>query len=386
MKHTILPILLICLCLAACTKEDDPVNPPEETKEIQLLDSIGWCWAKDCPEDLSSASCVVATDTAIKLEFYGWSFDKDRRFQLQMPAEGNFRRVIMEYTMTTWNEGCSSWDMVTEISICNPVDSQWYELQRAITPYGGSFNAGWEKKFYMDVTHLLPLMQHADPTDFKIYYCGFDASATRAHAVKLAFYFFEGDNQYGTPTYHAKVYDSFSNGNNGYRAWAYGIDTASIEDPERLGDRTIQLPAGTKRALLRVCFTGHGQERSTSQSEQGHSYQGYFPGRGTSAVNPAEFDQNWYTLYVNGKAHDQRGYIWENNSSNYHQNGTYQASRAGWGPGKPANTHYWMLNNIPDDGLITINMDLDPYVSNCTYPKAAYVANYYVTAEIFAFE
>lgn len=381
----ILFILITLILLSACKNTSSPDTPSEPSK-IDMLDSLGWYWEKDCPENLDSAIYTVATDSAIKLEFYGWAEDKDRRFSLQMPSSGSFRRVLLEYTMCAWAEGCSDWDMLTEIWLRNPVDSQWYELQRAITPYGRRFTAGWEKHFYMDVTHLLPILMQEQPVEFKVFYGGFDASETRAHAFRLKFYFFDGENKYGKPTYCTKIYDSFTSGNNGYRAWAYGIDTASIEAPERLGLRQVQLPPGTTKALLRVCFTGHGQEVSTSQECQGHEYQGYFPGRGTKASNPAEFDRNWYTLIINGEAWKERGFIWENNRGNYDQAGNQTYNRAGWGPGKPANTHYWMLNEIPADGRITIDLDLDEYVSNCTSPNAAYVANYYVMADIFAFE
>ncbi len=387
MKKVALLFAVASFVLSGCKKSNsEPKSDPAGPKIVEMMDSLGWFRESACPENLELASYTVETDTAIKLEFYGWAIDKDRRFELQMPTEGSYRRVLMEYKMCAWNEGCSDWDMVTEIWVKNPADGEWYELQRAITPYGRSFKAGWEKNFYMDVTHLLPILMQQQTAEFKIYYGGFDASATRAHAVKLKFYFFEGENQYGKPIYSAKVYDSFTSGNNGYRAWAYGIDTASIEDDARLGHREIQLPPGTKKALLRVCITGHGQELTTSEETQGHPYQGYFPGRTFPVRNPAEFDKNWYTVVYNREEMPERGFIWEINSDNYSQAGNCKYDRAGWGPGKPANTHYWWLNEIPADGRITLDLNLDEYVSNCTAPNAAYVANYYVMADIFAFE
>lgn len=383
------PVYALCLAfglLAACADPNQP-TPTKPAQPAQMLDSIGWYWERECPEDLTTAATIVQTDSAIRLSFFGWNEQEDYRFALPMP-QGTFRLVLLEYTMCGWNKGPAQWDMTTELFIQNPQDNQWYELQRAITPYGGNFPPSWNKKFYIDVTHWLPVLASGQQVAFKIYYGGWDATETNAHALQLKFYFFTGENPMGTPLSIHKVYDSFASGNNGYRAWAYGVQKAPIEDDARLGLRTFQLPKGTQQALFRVCITGHGQERSTSVQETGHAYQGYFVGRATKASNPAEFDPNWYTLRYNGQTIPERGYIWELNSGNrnYNQAGTYTYSRAGWGPGKPANVHYWLLTDIPADGKITLDLDLDDYISNCEEPNAAYVANYYVMADLFTFE
>jgi len=376
---------ILALVMVAC-KQKEPVVTHES---IELVDSLGWWWEKDCPENLAAASKTAETESAIRLHFYGWNDEEDSLFAIQMPSSGNYRRVLLEYTMCGWNKGPAEWDMTTEVRILDPRDSTWYELQRAFTPYGGSFNASWEKKFYMDVTHYLPLLLSDEPVKFKIFYCGWDATETRAHALKLKFYFFDGEPEYGNVIGMQNVYNSFTSGNNGYRAWAYGVAKAPIEADERLGLRTIQLPEGTKKAMLRVCITGHGQEASTAKQEtEDKVYDGYFPGRSGSANNPAEFDKNWYTIVYNGEPWKERGYIWEinGNGNNYAQNGTYKYARAGWGPGKPGNTQYWMIYDIPEDGKITLDLNLDEYVSDREEPNAAYVANYYVMADIFAYD
>jgi len=376
---------VLAIIMAACTPKEQPVV---YEGPIDLIDSVGWWWEKDCPENLGGAVAIASTESPVKLHFYGWGENEDTLFSIRMPEYANYRRVLLEYTMCGWNKGPAEWDMTTEIRILDPRDSTWYELQRAFTPYGGSFNASWEKKFYMDVTHMLPLLTAEESVKFKIFYCGWDATATKAHAVNLKFYFFGRDDQAAKVIGIQNVYNSIISGNNGYRAWAYGVASAPIESDERLGLRTIQLPTGTKKALLRVCITGHGQESSTASKYGDGKYNGYFPGRSKKANNPAEFDENWYTIVYNGTPLKKRGHIWELNSGehNYKQAGTYSYSRAGWGPGKPANTQYWMITDIPEDGKITLDLNLDEYISDREEPNAEYVANYYVMADIFAYD
>lgn len=381
MKRNLLFILVLTSFFVSCRPKVD-----FDTKaDVVLLDSSGWCWENELTEELNSAVATAETSEPIKLFFYGWGEDEDYSFQIEMPkVKKKCEKVIMEYTMCGWNKGPADWDMTTEIRIKDKSTGEWVELQRAFTPYGGSFSSDWKKVFYMDVSHLLPILQQDGPAEFKIFYCGWDATETKAHAVNLKFYFLNGYNRFGGKVLSCqKVYDSFTSGNNGYRAWAYGVADNSIEDASRLGERTIVLPKQTKRAVLRVCFTGHGQESSTVDN-----YHGYFPGRSKKPVNPAEFDENWYTLRINGKVASQRGHIWEINKSgvrgNYKQAGTWAYARAGWGPGKPGNAQYWVINDIPKDGRITIDLDLDEYVSDREKPNDAYVANYYVMADIFA--
>lgn len=385
MKKFLLFILsMVALCFACKRSGSNNGNSNVEPDgPIVLVDSTGWLWADSLRDDLSSAVAVAEMSEPMKLFFYGWGDDDDTTFQVQMPS-GSFGKVILEYTMCGWNKGPADWDMTTEIRIKDKSTGEWYEFQRAFTPYGGSFSASWNKKFYMDVTHLLPILTQSGPAEFKVFYCGWDATETKAHAFSMKFYFFDGANRYGANILSCqKVYDSFLSGNNGYRAWAYGIDTASIEAPNRLGERSIVLPEGTKRALLRVCITGHGQEKSTVDN-----YKGYFPGRKKKPINPAEFDENWYKIKINGEVMPIVGHVWELNSKgkNYKQAGTYQYDRAGWGPGKPGNAQYWIIRDIPESREIKIDLDLDEYVSDRTKPNAEYVANYYVMADIFALD
>jgi len=284
----------------------------------------------------------------------------------------------LQYTMCGWNKGPAEWDMTTMIKVKDKETGEWYELSRCITPYGGSFGSQWMKVYYLDVTPLMPLLE--GNTEFKIFYCGWDATDLRAHACTLGFYYYAGKNANGKPAWHQKIYDSTLNGNTGYRSWAYGVAGHSIEDSTRLGQRTIYVPAGTKNIVLRSCFTGHGQDALTVGN-------GKFPNRtGYKANNVAEFDYNEYRIILNGDTLSQTGYLFEENGDNYKQAGTYKYDRCGWGPGKPCNVHYWTISNVPSDmGVITLDMDLDEYISKNTEPNANSVAQFYIMVDAYGY-
>ncbi len=399
MKYPKIALLavLFTLGLAGMTgcKNEEPdkeqSEQPGETPDtvlhcMQQIDSIGWYWEKDCPRNLAEAQFSVSTE-AMRLHFYGWQLDEDTVFSVQFPESTEpYGQAILTYRMCGWNKGPAEWDMTTMIKIYDRENDEWLEFVRAITPYGGSFGADWEKKFYLDITEFLPLMQGT--TDFRIFYCGWDATDERAHAVQLTFSFFEGKNKYGTPIGHQTIYDSTlpNDGSNGYRAWSYGVAEWSIEDATRLGLRNIDIPEGTKQVILRVCITGHGQDA--------YNGTGRFPNRKkTKATNCAEFDKNHYTILLNGEEVPTQGYIWEINEGadhNYPQAGTYKYNRGGWGPGKPCNVQHWRITTDPSEWATkwkdaTIDFNLEEYVSPCTEPNQQYVACYYVMVEAFYF-
>lgn len=393
MKKLFFILAAVCL-IVACSKDDDntggtdsgktedPVTPVvEETCRLTQLDSLGWKWEQDAPSDLSSAAYKVSTDK-IPLHFFGWSQDEDSVFTVKFPDNtDNYGRAVVAYKMCSVKQGPAAWDMTTQIMIQDPDTQEWYEFTRCITPYGNSFDSSWEKTFYIDVTEFLPLLKNN--AKFKIFYCGWDATATRQHACQLTYYLFEGDKKYGTPTFHQKVYDSTLNGNSGYRSWAYGVEGYSIEEDGRLDERTITIPAGTKTAVFRVCFTGHGQDANT-----GH--EGTFPDRkGYSVNNPAEFDLNHITFVLNGDSLKQKGFLYELNggSNSYYQAGTYSYARCNWGPGKPCNVEHWILKDIPEGGeTIKLDLDLDRYISKQEKPNAESVAQFYVEVDVYGFK
>ena len=368
--------LLVAMTFTGCYKPDIRYR---ELPRLSQLDSLGWDWEEYRPFDLRKVITTVSTDT-LRLHFFGWSAEEDSLFTVTFPnSVQNSGRVWLTYRMGGWNQGPAEWDMTTMIKIYDKKNNQWLEFVRAITPYGGSFKSNWEKKFYIDVTEFLPLLQ--GDVDFRIFYCGWDATDKRAHTAQLTFSFMDEKPYYGECLGWQKVYDSTlpNEGGNGYRAWSYGVPGWSIEDSTRLGNRTLDVPAGTNHVLLRVCITGHGQDA--------YNGTGKFPQRTPStATNCAEFDRNFYTIFINGERMEKQGNIWEMNSgsNNYSQAGTYKYNRAGWGPGKPCNVQHWLIGQIPPQGeTLTLNFDLDEYISPCTKPNDDKVACYYVMVDAF---
>lgn len=376
-------VFMLATSLAASTITS--AQSVADASTIHLTERRGWYNSAECPIDLNAQHDKVESEK-MRLEFFGWTPENDYRFTLNFPTDKTYRKCYLQYRMSGAPRP-ADWDQLTEIQVLNPKDGLWYEISRVITPYGGSFDSLWAMDYYFDVTEFLPLLQNPNGTNFKIYYGGFDATEEKAHAATLTFHLYEGTPDDGPVVYTAQVYDSFRNGNNAYRAWAYGVKGHSIEADERLGNREIDIPENVHSGWLRVCFTGHGQESSNETGDDWASVMPYFPDReGYEAVSPAEFDYNTYTINLHGEEAEDLGLIWETNDDNYPQAGTYLYDRAGWGPGKPANVHWWYVENLPAGGKWNINIDLEEYVSNRTAPDAGYVANYYVSATLFGLE
>ena len=361
---------ILALSFISCSKNEDV--PVEEGIKMSYTNRTPYSESK--PESGKKGEYSFTT-SAMRLNFFGSKHEECYQFSVDFPADHKkYRAAYLTYTMCGWGEGPADWDMTTIISIKNKADGKWYEFVRGFTPYGGSFSATWSKNYYLDITEFLPMME--DRTDFNIYYCGWDATETKAHAVKLGFDFFEGTPEKNT-IFTAKVYDSSENSIPEYRrCWPYGCDGYSIEDNSRLGKRTVKIPAGVKSAEVRVDITGHGMDP------------GVFPNRkGYTTRNAAEFDYNYYTVIFNGKELDKRGYIFESNEDNYKQAGTYYYDRAGWGPGKMANVQYWEITNIPAEGTeITLDFNLEEFKSYINDPNTDSNAYYIIETDIFGFD
>lgn len=329
-------------------------------------------WSYNHPMESITPDFTVKSDT-IRLHFFGWSLDDDSVITVKFPeSTDKYNRAILTYRMGGWNEGPAEWDMTTMIMIKDKRTGALYELVRAFTPYGGAFNASWEKIFYIDITEYLPMLT-AD-TEFLIYYGGWDATEQRAHTVTLGFEFYKGNRDKNIIFTH-KLYDSRSSSNIGYRSWAYGIDTASIEAHERLGSRQIKIPYNVKSLLMKVSISGHGADP------------GIFPNRPDyqQAINAAEFDDSRYTIYLNGDSLTTE-IIFQSNITNYYQKGNYRMGRANWGPGLPLKVDYWEIHQIPTDRILTIDFDLEPFQSALNDLKAKGIANYIIEIDIFGYD
>ncbi|HIW10831.1 MAG TPA: hypothetical protein H9888_04935 [Candidatus Rikenella faecigallinarum] len=346
----------------------------------QLLDRAPYY--EKYPEELTTKASpsTVVTSGAIPLYFFGWGMDNDYKFSLTFPdtQTKSYRRAILNYTMGGMNGGPNDWDYTTMIFVKDKTTGNWYEITRAITPYGGSFDASWSKTFYMDVTDYLPMLSGA--TEFRIYFdgdWGGPNGTGKRHTVTLTFDLYEGEPE-RTTVWSAKVYDSHENDNTGYRRWGYGFSGENdIEGAARMGERTFTIPANVKSIEMKATFTGYGHD------------QGTFPNRtGYSTNNCAEFDYNTYTVTVNGVSAAYPGTIFVECGDNYAQAGTYYFDRANFCPGNPAHTHYWKILDVPEGGgQMTLNLDLEAFISEFEGPKSDDgVASYFVEVDLFGFD
>ena len=365
----VLTILLSSLVLAtACSESGGDSGSNIDPKEVATQLERKPFYERN-PQ--SSAPSHEVSSPKIRLEHTGWG-DNYGTFTLNFPEQSS-KRIILEYTMGCEGERPADYDNTTIFFVKDKATEEWHEIVRAFTPFGGLFESDWTKRFYLDVTEFQSLLQ--GETEFRYYYGGFDARENMAHAVTLKFIHYKG-----TPERELlavkNIYDSATSDNCGNRAWVYGIASHDIEAEERLGIRSVSIPAGTKEIELRLSITGHGHD------------QGTFPDLGTTAVNAAEFDENIYTLTVNGTKQSQQGKIFYSNANNYVQMGTYNYDRANWAPGNPANVHYWSIerSSVGKDKL-TIDIDLQRFISQFSGPTDNDgVARYIIQGDLFFYK
>lgn len=360
-------LTLLSMAVVACGNDSPDTEPMPSVDADKVASQLTRqpFFGSFSPE--SGIPDVTVTDEERRLEFAGWGAE-DPSFVLRFPESGNYRRMIMKYVMGSEGEGPADYDNAVLLYVRSKSDGKWYELARLFTPFGREFDSEWERIFHLDVTEYAPLL--VGETEFKYYYGGFDATEKRAHSFRVSFYGYEGE---ASVIGMESLYDSSLNPTTGYRSWAYGVEGYDIEAEERLGVRTLNIPEGTKEVLLRVAITGHGHDV------------GSFPNRPAySVINAAEFDDNYYYLTVDGTPQAAVGHIYYSNADNYYQAGTYLYDRANWAPGNPANTHYWRLQRTTLAAQrMTLDVDLEEFISTFEQPNAEGVANYIVS--IYAF-
>lgn len=355
--------LVAIIALSSC-------DGPQNQEICKLTGYVRPAWYDTNPETAKPAFSV-ATDP-IRLHFFGWNLEEDSTFTLKFPENtDNYRRAILTYRMGGWNQGPADWDMTTQITFKSNSTGEIMEISRCFTPYGGSFGKDWSKTYYMDITEYLPHL--TGETEFYVYYGGWDATDQKAHTATLTFDFYEGTAPQKT-VFHKTLYESRSCGTTGYRSWCYGVDGYDIEAPERLGLRTIELPQNVKSLMMRVAISGHGHDQGK-----------FIDRKGYRTYNAAEFDENFYTIILNGESKG-KGHIFYENSTTYPQAGTYKYDRANWGPGLPLNTQWWTIENLPADRVLTIDLDLDRFVSQHKDPNAEGVAQYIVWVDLFGYD
>ncbi len=331
-------------------------------------------WYNENPMSIDPV-CSAGCDP-IRLSFYGWGLDEDSVVTINFPEQtAECNRAILTYRMGGWNQGPSDWDMTTMIMVKDKNTGEFYEIARAFTPYGGSFGADWEKIYYLDVTEYIPMLK--GETEFHIYYGGWDATDKKAHTATLTFNFYKEDGAPNT-IYYAKIYDSRASSNTGYRHWAYGVEASDIEAPERLGIRNITVPKEVKELVMKVSISGHGHDQGKFIDRENYRTR-----------NAAEFDRNTYEVVINN-VNKGTGEIFYDNGDTYKQAGTYKYDRANWGPGLPLSVHWWSIKNIPNDGNVSIDLNLERFVSQHNSKEDALkqegLASYIIEVDVFGLD
>ncbi len=367
-------ITVACVVLAGCITmfsgcRKDKTEVPRDPDSLAVKEDRKPFHTSD-PMTGKTPSATVSSDK-MELHFFGWGEDKDFTFKLSFPKDKEFGRVFLVYTMTSVLEGPASYDNTTMLFVRNKADGSWYELARAFTPFGNAFDSGWKKTFWIDVSEYASML--TGDTEFRLYYGGFDATATRSHAVKLDFRLYE-EKAAKKPVWTAKVYDSSRDGNSGYRGWSYGVKGHDIEDDSRMGRREFTLPSEVKSVLMKVAVSGHGHD------------QGRFTERTAYVTkNAAEFDENTYTVVINGVPQKETGRIYYSNRNNYPQAGTYLYDRANWAPGNPLNVQYWTITPPQDSRKLSLDLNLEKFESQFDNPKAEGCAQYIVEVDLFGY-
>ncbi len=360
-------ITILLSTFVACTTNNQPQLPTDKVTQL-----VREPFYYNNPESRTPAYSVASEEH--RLSFFGWGEQTDKPFQMELPSDiSGIDRVLLEYTMGTWETKPGEWDNTTMLFVEDKNSGERYEIARAITPYGNNFGPYWKKVFWLDVTEYLPML--SGDTTFYIYYGGWDATDYRAHTVTVTLHYYKGTPKRNVVFTH-ELYDSSKNGNSGYRGWAYGVEGHDIEDVTRLGERIVEIPENVKTLEMRVAITGHGHD------------QGRFVERiGYRTLNAAEFDDNYYEFVLNGERLVTKGHIFYSNADTYKQAGTYYYDRANWGPGLPINVQYWRIERQADNyGTLSIDLDLEEFVSAMDAPNAEGVAQYIVQVNLFGYD
>ena len=368
-RNFTLAIAGLALLLCGCSQDNQGEKLYDPYNAVSAIERVPFYFEN--PES-RAADVSVASETH-RLSFFGWGESTDMCFTMQLPGDvASYDRVLLEYRMGAWGNRPGEWDNTTMLFV-EDKSGERYEIARAITPYGNSFNSSWSKTFWLDVTEYLPMLQ--GETNFYLYYGGWDATDKRAHTLTVTLHYYSGKPSRNTVFVH-KLYDSSRDGNSGYRGWSYGVAGHDIEDESRLGLRTVEIPKNVKSLEMRVAITGHGHDQGTFLERPGYR-----------TLNAAEFDENFYKFVINGNMQESVGHIFYSNADNYYQAGTYRYDRANWAPGNPINVQYWSIDAPKEGyGTMTINLDLEKFESKMSQTNAEGVAQYIVEVFLFGFD
>lgn len=278
------------------------------------------------------------------------------------PANTEFHRVNMQFTMGCASGGCSDWDYTVLVYlrhrsvVGNDTTIERFELARLITPYGGymargqnGFNNNWSHTFTFDVTDYQILM--SDSVEIEVFYQGWSAG----FSADITFEMIEG-----TPPRRVRRIE------NVYAPGRHNYITPNQFETDVLPPKSIFMHEDDKQAALRFTPSGHGF---------------------VNALNCAEFCQRNYYLNINGQQHSQQ-LMWRDDCGMnpvYPQGGTWLYDRANWCPGSEVITYTHELTGkyIPGDSL-SVDIDIEPI--NYTVPSGETPANYNISAVLFTYE
>lgn len=204
------------------------------------------------------------------------------------------------------------------------------ELASVITPYGGymsrgqaGFDNSWKRRYRFDVTDFRKFLR--DSIKLRVFYDGYSSG----FSASVRFNFIKGE-----PSREVAGLQTIYQGSFGYK------NPQDFEN-NQMPAKTLQVPAGTEQAKVRVIASGHGFDNNT---------------------NCAEFCKKHYKLSVNG---DQaaRQLMWRNDcgmNPTYPQGGTWLLNRANWCPGSRVTVYEHNVTDLIQPGSNKINIDVDP--------------------------
>ncbi len=285
-----------------------------------------------------------------------WDWNGSYYDTVQFPESGNYRKIIMHYTLGCPDIGCSEWDYTTRIEVSNPINdtlTQWVELVRIITPYAGDKNSEWKHTWDIDVTDYAELF--TGERSIKAQYSGWQDGFT----ITVDFEMIEG-----TPPRDVVGFDQIYHG-----SFLYGDANDPIED--HLVPTDVSVSGDAEAALVRMVASGHG-----------------FNGNGPSSGNPdncAEFCDKWFQVFMDNNSAGQTT-VWRDDCGSnilQDQTGTWIYNRAGWCPGDVATRYDTDVSSFLQPGQVqSVNVDWEPY----TYTGgSSFPINYGVATQVIQY-
>jgi len=322
MKKWALSIALAAAFAVGCGDDDDAVDGGADSgADTDTLADAGADAGADtdyepvaieppwfpCAENDEPAGATVLTAFDLADQF----FDTDPALDcktidsvVEFPTTGEWQRIDMKIDLTCPADGdCDDYDRFANVMLVeNPGDAEeTFELERYITP----FNVGM--CMLTDVTRFAPRLKGTKTIRSWIdTWVGPNAQSNYGHGwrVTIKFIFHPGAAPEGLPTQVVNV-------------WSY--ESVIVGDPsnqpiDQIDNKTVEIPAGTTKAELRVVTTGHGQG---------------------NANNCAEFCTLSQVILVDSVPYSYD--LWrddcDDNPIGPTQAGTWQYDRAGWCPG-----------------------------------------------------